>query len=143
MKLRHALFEVDKSFERNKKYAEDESDIDDEFIVHWESEMKEKEIEKAKKKFARDNEKLAEEGKEQHDEEVLEQRLQAIEDDHKRLKKERGTRRATSKRSADKLEEAIEKLTEKIRTFKLQIVDRDEGKEVALGTSKINYLDPR
>jgi DNA topoisomerase-1 len=37
----------------------------------------------------------------------------------------------------------ILKLDEKIQTAKTNAVDRDEGKEVSLGTSKINYLDPR
>mmetsp|Transcript_34351 Transcript_34351/g.43371 ORF Transcript_34351/g.43371 Transcript_34351/m.43371 type:complete len:884 (+) Transcript_34351:47-2698(+) len=32
---------------------------------------------------------------------------------------------------------------EKIKKLKLDIQDRDENKEVALGTSKINYMDPR
>ena len=60
------------------------------------------------------------------------------------LAKERGTGKATLKRERpeEKIEEAIDKLTEKIKAFKLQIVDRDEGKEVALGTrysaSKLN-----
>jgi DNA topoisomerase-1 len=37
-------------------------------------------------------------------------------------------------RPAEKIEESIDKLSEKIKTFKLQMVDRDAGKEVALGT---------
>jgi DNA topoisomerase-1 len=45
---------------------------------------------------------------------------------------------------AEKLIEGIDKLEEKIKAFKLQIVlDREAGKEVTLGTSTINYLDPR
>lgn len=43
----------------------------------------------------------------------------------------------------EKIEELIQKLDERIKTHKLQMEDREEGKEVALGTSKINYLDPR
>lgn len=27
--------------------------------------------------------------------------------------------------------------------MKLQITDKDENKQIALGTSKLNYLDPR
>jgi C-terminal topoisomerase domain len=53
--------------------------------------------------------------------------------------------KATLKRDKppEKLVEATDRLEEKIKTFKLQMVDREAGKEVALGTSKINYLDPR
>lgn len=145
MKLRHALFATDKKYKKNKKYTEDESDIDDEFIEAIEKENMEKEIEKAEKKFAKDNEKLAEEQKELQDESVLKEKIKDIKADFKRLEKERGTKEATLKRAkpAEKIEEAIDKLTERIKTQKLQMQDRDAGKEVALGTSKINYLDPR
>lgn len=37
----------------------------------------------------------------------------------------------------------IQKWTEDIRKMELDIRIRDENKEVALGTSKINYMDPR
>jgi DNA topoisomerase-1 len=51
MKLRHVLFGIDKKFKKNKKYAEDESDIDEAAAVEIEEKMKEKEKEKAEKKF--------------------------------------------------------------------------------------------
>lgn len=35
------------------------------------------------------------------------------------------------------------KLNERIVTWEAKISLRDENKEVALGTSKINYMDPR
>ncbi|KAL0956573.1 hypothetical protein HGRIS_002710 [Hohenbuehelia grisea] len=145
MKLRHVLFGLDSKYKKQKKYSADESDIDDDWIVEHEEQLQAKEVEKAEKKFAKDNEKLAEEGKDALDKSVLDERLKTIKDDFKRLTKERGTGKATLKREkpVDKLEEAIDKLEEKIKAFKLQIVDRDAGKEVALGTSKINYLDPR
>ncbi|KXN92450.1 DNA topoisomerase 1 [Leucoagaricus sp. SymC.cos] len=145
MKLRHALFAIDSKFKKNKKYADDESDLDDDWIVEHEEQLKEKEIEKAEKKFSKDNEKLVEEGKKPHDDSVLKERLNAINEDFKRLAKERGTKKATLKRErpTEKIEEMIDKLTDKTKAFKLQIIDRDEGKEIALGTSKINYLDPR
>ncbi|KAL4251473.1 DNA topoisomerase I [Abortiporus biennis] len=145
MKLRHALFGVDAKYKKKKKYAEDESDLDDDGIADHEEQWKTKEIEKAEKKFQKDNDKLAEEGKELQDDSVLKDRIKEIEAEFKRLKKERGTGKATLKREkpAEKIEEAIDKLDERIKTFKLQMEDREAGKEVALGTSKINYLDPR
>lgn len=145
MKLRHVLFAMDHKYKQDPKYAEDESDIDDDFVADYEDKMKVKEIEKAEKKFAKDNEKLKEEGKELQGADVLAARLQTVEEEYKRLKKERGTGKASLKRDKppEKVEEAIEKLTARIKAFKLQMADRDEGKEVALGTSKINYLDPR
>lgn len=145
MKLRHVLFNQEPKAKKNKKYQEDESDIDEDFIIEHEENMKAKEVEKAEKKFAKDNEKLEAEGKKPNKDSVLKDRLQCIDEDFKRLAKERKSKKAVLKkeRPSDKLEEAIDKLQEKIKAFKLQMIDRDEGKEVALSTSKINYLDPR
>ncbi|PBK91694.1 hypothetical protein ARMGADRAFT_1046746 [Armillaria gallica] len=143
MKMRHALFALDDKYKSKDKYADDESDIDDDWITTHEESMRDKDIEKAEKKFEKDNEKLAEDGKEPHGQAVLDGRIKAVKDEYKRLAKERGTRKAKTNKTAEKLEEAIEKLGQKIKAFKLQMVDRDAGKEVALGTSKINYLDPR
>jgi DNA topoisomerase-1 len=145
MKLRHALLAVDAKYKKQKKYAEDESDLDEDAVAEHEESCKAREIERTEKKFAKENEKLAEEGKATQGEDVLRSRLRAVEDEFARLEKERGTGKAALKRdkSAEKLVDAIDKLEEKIKTFKLQMVDREAGKEVALGTSKINYLDPR
>ncbi len=145
MKLRHALFVADVKYKKQKKYAEDESDLDEDAVAEHEEACKAREIERAEKKFAKENEKLAEEGKPVQGEDVLRSRLGAIDDEFARLEKERGTSKATLKRdrAPEKLVEAIDRLEDKIKTFKLQMVDREAGKEVALGTSKINYLDPR
>ncbi|KAJ7084426.1 DNA topoisomerase I [Mycena belliarum] len=145
MKLRHVLFKMDKEYRKNAEYADDESDIDDDWIVTHEEALKAKEIEKAERKFAKENEKLQEEGKDLLQDSELRERIAEIESEFKALAEERGTQEAELKkeRPEDKVVEAISKLTEKIKAFKLQMIDRDEGKEVALGTSKINYLDPR
>jgi len=136
MKLRHVLFNEDPKYKKNKKYSNDESDIEDDWIAEHEESMKAKEIEKTEKKFSRDNEKLVEEGKKPMKDEELKERLDVVEADFKRLKKERGTSKATLKRerAPEKIEEAIDKLDDRIKTFKLQIEDREAGKEVALGT---------
>ena len=136
MKLRHVLFEMDPKYKKKKPFSQDESDIDDEWVESHEQSMKEKEIEKAEKKFAKENEKLEADGKKPQGESVLKERLAAINEEFDRLEQERGTKKATLKRArpAEKLEEAVVKLDEKIKTFKLQMIDREEGKEVALGT---------
>ncbi|KAJ6625604.1 hypothetical protein B0H10DRAFT_2002165 [Mycena sp. CBHHK59/15] len=145
MKLRHVLFKMDPKFRKHKDYVDDESDLDDDWIASHEDQLKAKEIEKAEKKFAKENEKLEEESKKPQKDSELQERIDAIEADFRALASERGTEKAVLKREkpVEKVQEGIAKLTEKIKAFKLQIIDRDEGKEVALGTSKINYLDPR
>ena len=136
MKLRHALFAIDSKFKKKKKYAEDESDLDDDAIANHEDTMKAKELEKVEKKFQKDNEKLKEEGKEPQEESVLKEKLKEVEAEYKRLKKERGTGKHVMKKEkpTEKIEEAIDKLDERIKTVKLQMEDREAGKEVALGT---------
>ncbi|KAK7053306.1 DNA topoisomerase 1 [Paramarasmius palmivorus] len=143
MKLRHQLFGLDAKYKKNNKYKEDESDIDDDWVVEHEEQLKATAIEKAEKKFAKDNEKLVEDGNKPNPDSVLKEKLEAIEEDFKQLAKERGKSKASTRKTPEKLIEQIDKMTERIKTFKLQMVDRDEGKEVALSTSKINYLDPR
>jgi hypothetical protein len=59
---------------------------------------------------------------------VLCSRLRAVEDDFARLEKGCGAGKAT------------DRLEENIKTFKLQMVDREVGERVA---SEINYLDLR
>lgn len=41
------------------------------------------------------------------------------------------------------MERQIERWAEKIKKLELDIRNKDDNKEVALGTSKINYMDPR
>ncbi|TFK21974.1 topoisomerase I [Coprinopsis marcescibilis] len=145
MKLRHVFLTQEPKMKKSKKYKDAESDLDDDWIEEHEESLKAKEIEKVEKRFAKENEKLEAEDKKPMKDSVLKERIEYIEEEYARLAKERGTGKATLKRErpSDKLEEAIDKITEKIHAFKLQMIDRDEGKEVALGTSKINYLDPR
>ena len=140
MKLRHALFAIDAEYKEKENYMEDESDLDDEWIIEHEEATQAKEIEKAEKKFAKENENLQEESAKPQSDSVLQQRIADIKEEFKRLAKERGTRKAVLKRErpVEKLEEAIEKITEKIKAFRLQIVDRDAGKEVALGTRSVS-----
>ena len=45
--------------------------------------------------------------------------------------------------SVESLVKKIQQIDEKLRKLKLEMVDKDENKTTALGTSKINYLDPR
>jgi DNA topoisomerase I len=139
MKLRHALFAIDTKYKKIEKYMEDESDIDDDWIIEHEEATQAKEIEKAEKKFAKENENFQEEGAKLQSDSILQQRIADIKAEFQRLAKERGTGKAVLKRErpVEKLEEAIEKITEKIKAFRLQIVDRDAGKEVALGTRSV------
>lgn len=136
MKLRHTLFGMDSKYKKKADFKDDDSDIDDDFIAEHEEAMKVKEIEKAEAKFAKDNEKLVEEGKEPHEKSILKARTKNIQAEFERLAEERGTNNAENKKfkTPEAVVEAIKKLTTKIKAFELQMVDKDAGKEVALGT---------
>ncbi|XP_041979353.1 DNA topoisomerase I, mitochondrial isoform X2 [Aricia agestis] len=47
------------------------------------------------------------------------------------------------KLACDKKKKALERLKDQLKKLELQETDRDENKTIALGTSKLNYLDPR
>ncbi|CAG4944163.1 unnamed protein product [Colias eurytheme] len=47
------------------------------------------------------------------------------------------------KLACDKKKKALERLREQLKKLELQETDKDENKTIALGTSKLNYLDPR
>ncbi|CAE6488112.1 unnamed protein product, partial [Rhizoctonia solani] len=146
MKLRHQLFTLDKKLKKkHPDLTELESDLDDDFIERWEDAKREEEIAKARKKFEKDNEKRVEKGEKEEKESVLDDKIEDINAEYDRLKEERGSEEAAGPkgRTPEKILDAIAKLDEKIKMFKFKMQDKEEGKEVALGTSKINYLDPR
>lgn len=43
----------------------------------------------------------------------------------------------------DTRKKAIERIEEQLMKLEVQATDREENKQIALGTSKLNYLDPR
>ncbi len=45
--------------------------------------------------------------------------------------------------SEDQIDKRIDSWTEKVKKVELNVRDRQDNKEVSLGTSKINYMDPR
>lgn len=43
----------------------------------------------------------------------------------------------------DQKKKQLERLRDQLKKLELQETDKDENKTIALGTSKLNYLDPR
>lgn len=143
MKARLQLLGMNPKLKKKRpELAEDESDMDDDFFERHEEELLEKAQELARKKFDRDNAKLKEEGQKEEKPKVLEQRLSEIKDEFEVLADERRTRKVSAKRgmTEEKLLDQIEKLDTRIATLKVQLEDKDKLKDVALSTSKINYI---
>lgn len=47
------------------------------------------------------------------------------------------------KRKYETKQKALERLKDGLRKMEIQVTDKQENKDIALGTSKLNYLDPR
>ncbi|XP_061463065.1 DNA topoisomerase I, mitochondrial isoform X5 [Rhineura floridana] len=65
------------------------------------------------------------------------QELKNAKADHKAKKN------VKSKAAVEKKRKLIEKIEEQLEKLSLQATDKEENKQIALGTSKLNYLDPR
>lgn len=141
-KLRYALLALapEKKKKAYKEFTEDESDVDDEWIQGHEENLVVLEREKIRRKFDKDNKKLEETNEPVLPESELKERLQAADELEKNLKAEKKKGWKESKLSEDKLVAAIRKMDDRIAVQKTAALDRDEGKEISLGTSKINYI---
>ena len=145
MKLRKQLFNLDPKMKKKPEYADMESDLEDDWIKQHEVDLVVKEREKIVSRFNKQNEKFAAEGEPTVPEAELKDRLKAADELAARLKEESKLKTIAPKSSVtvEKLLASIGKLDDRISAIKNQAIDKEENKEVALGTSKLNYIDPR
>lgn len=145
MKFRKQLYALDPKMKKKAEYAEPESDLEDEWIEQHEEDLVEKQREKIKVNFQKQNEKLAAENEPAMTVKDLEAKLKVADELADRLKKERKLSKIepNSKATVEKLMASIEKIDNRIYATKNQATDKEENKEIALGTSKLNYIDPR
>lgn len=47
------------------------------------------------------------------------------------------------RRAVESKKKAVQRVEEQLMKLEVQATDREENKQIALGTSKLNYLDPR
>jgi DNA topoisomerase I len=146
MRLRKQMIAIDPKLKKRKPELLDyESDIDDEWILQHQKDLVEKQREQIRKKFEKENEKRVKEDVKPLPDRDLETRLEAVDTLAEQFEKEnkRGEVEATSSQTVEKCEKAIEKIDEKIYNLRSQREIKDLNKETALGTSKLNYIDPR
>ncbi|KAJ1549327.1 DNA topoisomerase 1, partial [Cladochytrium tenue] len=125
--LKQQVLELDpKLAKKMPELKEEEEGVDDEFIAKYKEQQETKEKEKQAKALLKENERRAAEG---------EPPLKELPSPQKK--------KASQTPSVDKLLKKIEDVTKRIANTKLQMIDKDENKTTALGTSKINYIDPR
>ncbi|KAI9166936.1 DNA topoisomerase 1 [Paramyrothecium foliicola] len=131
---------------RGAAFFQLDEDLDEEWIKEHQQFLVEELRTKIQKKFEKDNEKRKAEKEKPHPASELKERLSAVKELEAKFKKENKTGKVEAEGkgvTVDKLDKTIEKLDERVKTLELQAEDRDGNKEVALSTSKINYIDPR
>ncbi|KAL7943444.1 hypothetical protein V8C42DRAFT_346894 [Trichoderma barbatum] len=142
------ILDIDPTQKKKKgaAYFEKDEDLDDEWIKEHQQFLIEELRTKIQKKFEKDNEKLKANKERVLPEKELKERLQAVKELEAKFKKENKTNKVEAEGrgpSTEKFLAAIDKIDERIRVLETQAEDRDGNKEVALSTSKINYIDPR
>ncbi|KAK4565441.1 DNA topoisomerase 1 [Recurvomyces mirabilis] len=148
-RLKQQMLDLDPKLKKKRgaEYFDLPEGIDIEWVKKHQEELVTETRDKIRKKFEKENEKLLADGEKEMKAKELDERMEPadeLEAKFKRENKKGGKIEADGKApTLDKLDAALEKLDARIATLKLQSEDRESNKEVALGTSKINYIDPR
>lgn len=136
------MLDLDTSLKKKKgsKYFERDEDLDQDWIREHQAFLVEEQKQKITKKFEKDNEKLIAEGEKEMKPKELDERLLALKDMEKKFQKENKTGKVEADgrgQTVEKLENNVAKLEQRIENMSLQAEDKENNKEVALGTSKI------
>ncbi|KAK4226950.1 DNA topoisomerase 1 [Podospora fimiseda] len=131
---------------KGAEFFELDKDLTPEWVEQHQQFLVQEQETKIQKKFEKDNEKREADGETKLPEKELKERLKVVKELEAKFKKENKTNKVEPEGkgpTVEKFEQLIEKQDERIRNLELQVADREGNKEVALGTSKINYIDPR
>lgn len=117
-----------------------DEDIDEDWVKEHQAFLIEEQRQKIQKKFDKENEKRAAEGEKEMKVSELEERMQAAKEMEKKFNKENKTGKVEAEGKGvtiERLENNISKIEQRVETMSLQAQDKEDNKEVALGTSKI------
>ncbi|KAL8730773.1 MAG: hypothetical protein Q9166_003843 [cf. Caloplaca sp. 2 TL-2023] len=149
-RVKQMMLELDPKLKKKDKRGPDFYELDEEIDQDWIKEhqnyLVEEQRTKIEKKFAKDNEKRKAEGEAQMKHNELEERLEVADELAQKFKKENKTGKVMPEGkgpTVEKFEGQLEKLDQRIQNMSFQAEDKENNKEVALGTSKLNYIDPR
>jgi DNA topoisomerase-1 len=136
------MIDIDPKMKKKKgvEYFERPEDLDDEWVKQHINSLVEEQRTKITKKFEKDNEKLKANGEKELKTKELNERLEAVIELEKKMKKEHKTGKVEAEGkgpTVEKMEANIDKIEQRIETSKIQMEDKEGNKEVALGTSKI------
>lgn len=141
-RFKQQMIDVDSKIKKKKgsEYFELEEEIDKEWVIEHQRFLIEEQRQKIEKKFNKENEKLVAEGQKEMKQKELEERLAVTDELASKYKKENKTGKVEAEGKGptiEKLESNLEKLDQRIDAMLFQAADKENNKEVALGTSKI------
>ncbi|KAJ5573425.1 uncharacterized protein N7459_007852 [Penicillium hispanicum] len=147
-RLKQQMLDLEPSLKKKKgaSFFELDEDLTMDWIKEHQDFLMEEQTQKIKKKFEKDNEKRVADGEKEMKVSELNERLEAVKEMQKKFAKENKTGKVEAEGrgpTVEKIEANITKLDQRVETMSLQAQDKEDNKEVALGTSKINYIDPR
>ena len=146
-RIKQMMIDVDSKIKKKKgaEYFELEEEIDKEWVLEHQKFLIEEQQQKIEKKFAKENEKRVAEGEKEMSQRELKDRLAVTDELANKFKKENKTGKVEAEGKTptiEKLENNLEKLDQRINAMLFQAADRENNKEVALGTSKIVRIPP-
>lgn len=147
-RLKQMMLDVEPKLKKKKgaEWFDLPEGMEQEWVLEHQAFLIEEQKTKITKKFEKDNEKLKAEGEKEMKPKELNERLEAVKELEQKFKKENKTKKVEAEGKSptvDNLQAKLEKMEQRVATMRTQAVDKESNKEVALGTSKINYIDPR
>ena len=142
-RLKQQMLDLDPKLKKAKgaEFFKLPEELDEDWVKKHQEALVEEQRVKIRKKFEKDNEKRATEGEPEMKAKELDERMEVADEMAEKFKSEwkKGGKIQAEGRSptVEKLEVALEKLDQRAEAMKVQAEDRDNNKEVALGTSKI------
>lgn len=145
-RVKQMMLDLDPKIKKKKEKEEGEGyfELDEELDMEWIHEHQEflvdEQRQKIEKKFNKENEKLKSEGGTEMKHKELEERLEDADELAKKYKKENKTGKVEAEGKGptiERCENNLQKLDQRLNTMLFQAKDKENNKEVALGTSKI------
>lgn len=146
-RVKQMMIDIDPKIKKKKgaEYFALPDDLDEDWIHEHQAYLVDDQKSKITKKFEKDNEKLRAEGEKEMKAKELEEKLEPVKDLEKKFKNENKTKKVEVEGKAptiEKMEAKLTQLDQKVANMSLQAEDKENNKEVALGTSKIVSLGP-
>lgn len=127
MKLKQTILTIEPNLKKKRpQLAQPESDLEDEWIDQYETQLMEKERERIRQKWEKDNETRKANDEKPSTEKELKEMLKEVDAQEKTLKKERKTGNVTGTRGStvEKCDTQLLKLDERIAATRTTMVDK-------------------